>query len=62
MTIRPRQIGTASSTENQFLQLILNQLERLTQVTSASGGLPTSSAGLPSGAIWSNSNVLTIVP
>lgn len=26
------------------------------------GGLPTSSAGLPSGAIWSNSNVLTIVP
>jgi hypothetical protein len=24
--------------------------------------MPTSSAGLPSGAIWANSNVLTIVP
>jgi hypothetical protein len=24
--------------------------------------IPTSSAGLPSGAVWSNSGVLTIVP
>ncbi len=35
MAIRPRQIGTSSSTEARLLWEILKKLERLVQVTAA---------------------------
>jgi hypothetical protein len=63
--------ASSAAVQIQTLSLLINTSGSgdITLATSAGGGqyliitgLPTSSAGLPSGAVYSNAGVLTIVP